>query len=306
MILKLSREVDDALQGQRPIVAFESSVIAQGLPAPHNMETALACEAILREMGAIPATIAVIDGILKVGLTAAEIERLASDPGCAKLSRRDLAPALAAGTTGGTTVAATLAVAAQTGIRVFATGGIGGVHRGGEDSLDISADLAELGRCPVAVVAAGAKTILDLPRTLEVLETQSVPVVGYGTDDFPAFTCRASGLKLTARVEDPAGAAAVMRHHWALAGGGLLFANPVPEAEALPRAELEGWIAVAEQEAAAAGVAGQAVTPFLLARLAEISGGRTLAANIALLKNNARVAGEIAVAFAAHIQSDGS
>ena len=300
-MIQCDKDCAVALSKNYPVVALESSVIAQGLPAPHNRQTAFACETILREMGVVPATIAVIDGAVKVGLTADEIDRLASDTACAKLSRRDLAVAQAQGRTGGTTVAATLAVAAQAGISVFATGGIGGVHRGGEGSLDVSADLIELGRSPAAVVASGAKTILDLPRTLEVLETQGVPVVGYQTDVFPAFTCRGSGLPLTARVESPDEAAAVMRRHWELGGGGLLFANPIPRrrraaagrAGGLDRLEAEA------RSLGAAGIAGQAVTPFLLARLAEISGGRTLRANIALLKHNARVAGQIAAAYAA-------
>ncbi len=298
--LDLHPEVTAALAGGHPVVALESTAIALGLPRPRNLETAQRLEQTIRAEGAVPATVALIGGRIRVGLAADELAAFASRDDVVKASRRDLAPLLAAGRPGATTVAATLAVCARAGIRVFATGGIGGVHRGGAISLDISADLAALASSPVALVSAGVKLILDLEKTLEVLETYSVPVIGYGCDDFPAFYCRRSGIALDARVDTAEEAAAVLRAHWAVGGGsGVLFANPVPEAAALDRAEVEGWIDTALAEAAAAGIAGKEVTPFLLDRLAALSGGRTVEANIALLGNNARVAAQIARAYAA-------
>ena len=298
--LELSDEVAGALAAGRPVVALESTVIAQGLPRPHNLEAARRMDAAVREAGAVPALIAVLGGRPTVGLGAAQLERLASGEGFVKASRRDLARLVAGGGNGATTVAATMALAHQAGIRVFATGGIGGVHRGGEASLDISADLAELARTPVAVVAAGAKTVLDLPRTLELLETLGVPVVGYRTKELPAFYTAESGLALEGCVESAQEAARLIRAHWALGlASGLLIANPPPADLALPAGLLEDWIAEALDQAAAAGVAGKAVTPFLLARLAALSGGRTLTVNVALLESNARLAGAIAAALAA-------
>ncbi len=298
--VKIQGDVAAALAEGRPVVALESSVIAQGLPYPKNLEAAVSCERLLRQAGVTPATTAVLDGQLMVGLNGPEIERLASDTTIGKASRRDLAALTATGASGGTTVAATMVAATRAGIRVLATGGIGGVHRGGEHSLDISADLIELARSPVAVVAAGAKSILDLPRTLELLETQGVPVIGYGCDDFPAFYARSSGLKVPARVENAAQAAAALQAHWGLGlTGGLLIANPIPEAAAIDPAELDAWVDSALAASVLARIRGKAVTPFLLEQLVALSNGRSLAANIALLEHNARVAGEIATAFAA-------
>ncbi len=291
-------EVAAALAEGRPVVALETTVIAHGLPAPRNLEAARAMERALREAGAVPAAIGLLDGKVRVGLTPDETTHLAAAADVAKVSLRDLAPVLAQGSAGATTVAATMACAARAGIRMVATGGIGGVHRGGARSLDVSADLSELARSPVAVVCSGAKAILDLPRTLEVLETNGVPILGYGTDEFPAFFARNSGLRLEARVDTPEAAAAVMRAQWALGPmAGLLVAVPPPEDAAVEAGALEGWIAHALAEAAAGAVTGKAVTPFLLARLAELSQGRTLEANLALLENNARVAGRIAAAL---------
>ncbi len=292
-------EVATALDAGRPVVALESALIAHGLPYPSNLETALRIEQRLRDSGVVPATIGVTEGALRIGLRADEIERFAQCENVAKVSRRDLAAETASGGDGATTVAATMIAAALAGIRVLATGGIGGVHRGGENSLDISADLTELSRRPVAVVSAGAKVILDLPRTLEVLETQGVPVVGYGTDTFPAFYCRDSGLALAHRVDTPQEAARLIQAHWALGlEGGVLFANPPPDAAALDPADIDRWLVESTARAGAAGVMGKELTPFLLAALVEASGGATLAANIALIEHNVLVAGEIATAYA--------
>ncbi len=296
--LDLAPEVAEALAAGRPVVALESTVIAHGLPRPDNLELARSMQACVRARGAVPATIALLDGRIRVGLDDAQLERLASDGGARKTSRRDLAAVLARRELGATTVAGTLACAALAGVRLFATGGLGGVHRGGEASLDVSADLHELARSPVAAVCAGAKSVLDLARTLEVLETLGVPVVGYGTDRFPAFFCRSSGLALPHRVDGPAQAADLLRLHWALPGaGGVVLAQPPPAATALAEAEVEGLVAEAEVEAARQGVRGAALTPFLLARLVARSGGRTLAANKALLLANADSAAAIAAAL---------
>ena len=296
--LRLHEEVAAARDEGRPLVALESTVIAQGLPYPRNLEAAVRMEVAVRAAGAIPAMVAVLSGRIALGLTAAEIERLARGKGFAKASRRDLARLVASGGDGATTVSATMVAARAAGIPLFATGGIGGVHRNAADSLDISADLSELARTPVAVVAAGAKAILDLPATLEVLETAGVPVVGYGTDCFPAFYARDSGLPLEARVDTPAEAAALLDAQRGLGlESGILIANPPPEGTAVPRDRLEGWIAQALDDSAARGVRGKAVTPFLLARLSELSGGETLEANLGLLESNARVAAEIALAW---------
>ncbi|QYK51965.1 MAG: pseudouridine-5'-phosphate glycosidase [Anaerolineales bacterium] len=291
-MFKLSLEVSRAILNGQPVVALESTVITHGLPRPQNLELAQSLEAIVRQAGAIPATIAVIDGELCVGLDAAQLEALASNPQVRKLSSRDLAAAVAQKASGGTTVAATLRIAASTRIRVFATGGIGGVHRGSQ--WDVSADLPELARQPLVLVCAGAKAILDLPATLEQFETLGVPVVGYGTNAYPAFYSVDSGLATSNRVEDAAGAAALARTHWQLGGGGVLLAAPPPAESAIPRDEVEGWIVQAQAETDAQGIRGQAVSPFLLARVAELSGGRSLQANLALLKNNAKIAAEVA------------
>ncbi len=297
--LELAPAVAAALAERRAVGALESTIITHGMPWPQNLETARSVEDAARAEGAIPATIAVLDGVLRVGLTDAQLRDIASRAGAAKASRRDLSAIVARRQTAGTTVAATMFLAARAGISVFATGGIGGVHRGADETFDISADLIELGRSPVAVVCAGAKSILDIPKTLEVLETQGVPVVGYGTDSFPAFYARDSGERLEHRFDTPADLAALIAAHRGLdLPGGILIANPVPEADALPAAEIEAIIARAVAEAAARGVAKKAVTPFLLARIVELTGGRSLATNIALIRNNARLAGRVAVELA--------
>ena len=292
-------EVGQALADGRPVVALESTTITHGMPWPTNAETARRVEAVVREHGATPATIAVMDGRIRVGLDDAQLEALARGEGAHKLSRRDLGTALAQGWRGGTTVAATMICAERAGIAVFATGGIGGVHRGGEHSLDVSADLHELGRTPVAVVSAGCKAILDIPRTLEVLETQGVPVIGYGCDEVPAFYTRHSGCAAPLRLDTPAQVAAAMHAQWSLGlRTGLLVANPIPEADAMPREEIEAAIEAALADADARGITGKDVTPFLLARVVERTGERSLRANVALVLDNARVAAAIATAYA--------
>ncbi len=298
--LAIAPEVRAALAEGRAVVALESTIITHGMPWPQNLETAREVEAVVRGEGAVPATIAVLDGTPRIGLSAAELEALAARKEVAKASRRDLAPILARGGSAGTTVAATMFLAARAGIAVFATGGIGGVHRGAGETFDISADLLELAASPVAVVCAGAKSILDIPKTLEVLETQGVPVIGYGTDEFPAFFARSSGCRLDHRCDTPEQLAAVIAAQRRLGlPGGLLIANPLPEGVALPEAEIEATIARAVAEAAGRGIGGKALTPFLLARLVELTGGRSLAANMALIRNNAAVAARIAMALAA-------
>jgi len=296
--LLIRDDVAAALQAGQPVVALESTVIAHGLPRPQNLETARAMEAAVREEGAIPATIAILAGRLVAGLSSEQLAAFAATDGIAKVSRADLAAVLATRQTGATTVAATMLIAARAGIRVFATGGIGGVHRGAELSFDISADLPEIARTPVAVVCAGAKAILDLPRTLEVLETLGVPVAGYRTDKFPAFFVEDSGLQLQSRVDTPSEAARLMQLHWQLGlTSGIVFCNPPPSASALGKREVDAWIAQALQAAAVAGIRGKSVTPYLLDYLAKASGGKTLETNIALLVNNARVAAQIAKAY---------
>jgi pseudouridine-5'-phosphate glycosidase len=299
--LERSPEVAAAVDDRRPVVALESTLIAHGMPWPRNLETARALEAAIRAEGAVPATVAIIDGRLKAGLRGDEIERLArGGTQIPKASRRDLAILVARGATGATTVAATMIIAAMAGIRVFATGGIGGVHRGAATSFDISADLTELARTPVAVVCAGAKAILDLALTLEYLETQGVPVIGFGTERLPAFWVRDSGLALDVRLDDPAGVARVMRTQWELGlPGGLVIANPVPAAFELPRERVERAIDTAVREAEAGGIAGKGLTPFLLARVNELTGGESLAGNVELVLHNARLAARIAIAYEA-------
>jgi pseudouridine-5'-phosphate glycosidase len=294
-LMKTDEEVLDALAEGRAVVALESTIIAHGMPYPQNVETARAVEAIVRGEGAVPATIAVIEGRIKVGLGGAELERFASAKEVAKASRRDLAQAIVQKATAGTTVAATMAMAARAGIEIFATGGIGGVHRGAAETFDISADLIEMARTSVAVVCAGCKSILDIARTLEFLETQGVPVIGYGTEDFPAFFARASGHKLDHRFDTPREVAEVIRAERALGSpSGILVANPIPEGDALPADEIEAEIAAACREAEKAGIAQKDVTPYLLDRINTLTGGRSLKANIALVKNNAAVAARIA------------
>jgi pseudouridine-5'-phosphate glycosidase len=300
-MLDCTREVDAALREGRPVVALESTIIAHGLPWPRNAETALAVEAEVRAHGAIPATIAILAGRLKAGLDRDAIERLArGGRDVAKASRRDMPILVARGGTGATTVAATMIVAALAGIRVFATGGIGGVHRGGETSFDISADLQELARTSVAVVCAGAKSVLDLRLTLEYLETHGVPVIGYGTDRLPAFFCRDSGLGVDARADTPEEIAQIMKAKWQLGlAGGLVVANPIPEPFALPREAADRATTQAVDEARAQGVTGKALTPFLLARVNALTGGDSLAGNVQLVLDNARLAAKVAVAYSA-------
>jgi len=296
--LTIAPEVRAALDNGGAVVALESTLITHGLPYPQNAETALAMESAVRESGAVPATIAVLKGQLTVGLSVDEIERLAQAPNgrVRKCSRRDLPLAVGLGEDGATTVAGTMIVAHMVGIAVFATGGIGGVHRG--HPFDVSADLIELGRTAVAVVCSGAKSILDLPLTLEVLETQGVPVIGYGTDTLPSFYTRSSGLRLDARVDSPAQAAQVIRAAQRLAlGHGLLFTVPVPEADAMPDDVAESAIVQAQADADALGIHGKDSTPFLLARIVELTQGASRRANTALLINNARTAGHVAVAL---------
>jgi len=297
--LSVAPEVAAALRDGRAVVALESTLITHGLPFPTNVETALAMEAAVRESGAVPATIAVLEGKITVGLTRAEIERLAALPAgrVRKCSRRDLPIAVARGEDGATTVAGTMIVVHLAGISVFATGGIGGVHRGAP--FDVSADLLELGRTPVAVVCSGAKSILDLPLTLEVLETHGVPLIGLGTGTLPAFYSRSSGLPVDVTVQTPAEAAQIVAAARQLdARHGLLVTVPVPEYDELPSEQVEAAIRQATAEASAKNIHGKAVTPLLLTRVAELTGGASRRANVALLVNNARVAGQIAVALA--------
>ncbi|MCR8723927.1 pseudouridine-5'-phosphate glycosidase [Frigidibacter sp. ROC022] len=293
----LSPEVAEARSRNRPLVALESTIITHGMPWPRNLETAKAVEDEVRGAGAVPATIAVLEGRLHVGLTGAQLESLAQAREVAKLSRADLAVAMARGQTGATTVAATMIAAHQAGIAVFATGGIGGVHRGAELSFDISADLQELAQTPVTVVCAGAKAILDLPKTLEVLETLGVPVIAVGQDELPAFWSRDSGLQAPLRIDDPAGIAAAARQRAALGlPGGQLVANPIPPESEIPQNVIGPWIEAALAEAESRGIGQKAVTPFLLQRIFELSDGASLEANIALVLNNARLAARIAAA----------
>lgn len=295
--LIFSSEVADALSEHRPVVALESTVIAHGLPWPENLDIARRIEQAVRDAGAIPATTGIVDGAVTVGLDADAMERFARSDGIAKVSRRDIAAVAASGGCGATTVAGTMILADRAGIRCFATGGIGGVHRGAETTFDVSADLSELARTSVLVVASGAKSILDLPKTLEVLETNGVPVLGYGTDTLPAFHARDSGLPIDWRCDTPAAVAAIAERHWAFGLGGILVGNPVPEEAAVGSAEMERWVSEAVEAASRDGVTGKEVTPYLLAALAERSGGWSLEANKALLIDNARVAAQIAVAL---------
>jgi pseudouridine-5'-phosphate glycosidase len=298
--IAIEPEVRDGIASGVAVVALESTIISHGMPYPKNLETAREVEGVVRAAGAIPATVAVMDGHFAVGLSATELEALAKSTNVLKASRRDLGVAFARKLTAATTVATTMIGASWAGIRVFATGGTGGVHRGVEQTMDVSADLQELGRTPVTVVTAGVKSILDIPRTLEYLETMGVPVLGYGTEDFPAFFTRESGSKVAHRVESAADAAAIMAAHWNSGlGGGVLLANPIPAESAMDGEYIEGIIARAVADAETAGVIGKELTPFLLARIVELTDGKSLEANIALVKNNARVAAEVAVALAA-------
>ncbi|MFG6464514.1 pseudouridine-5'-phosphate glycosidase [Roseateles sp. DXS20W] len=297
-LIQLSPEVAAARAQGRPVVALESTIIAHGMPWPQNLETAREVENVIRAEGAVPATIAVIGGRIRVGLTDDELRQLAQAPDAMKLSRRDLPYAIATGRLGATTVAATMICAHLAGIEVFVTGGIGGVHRGGAESFDISADLQELARTPVAVVCAGAKSILDLGLTLEYLETHGVPVLSVGQDNFAAFFTPDSGLKADFRMDSADEQARFIRAKWALGlSGGVVVSNPVPAAQAMPREEIDAITTQALAEAAQQGVQGKAITPFLLARIKALTGGRSLATNIALVKHNAAVGARLARAL---------
>ncbi|MEW5871714.1 MAG: pseudouridine-5'-phosphate glycosidase [Chloroflexota bacterium] len=290
---RISTEVSHALQTGRPVVALESTVITHGLPHPENLSLALDMEATVRQEQAVPATIAVIDGLICVGVNQAQLERLSRDRTARKISRRDFAPAIAQKASGGTTVAGTMLAASTAGIGVFATGGIGGVHR--QPAFDISADLPQLASTPMIVVCAGAKAILDLPATLEYLETAAVPVVGYQTDEFPAFFSPSSGLNTSARADSPAEVVAIAQAHWGLGlSSAVLVAAPPPEETAMQPQAMHAAIEAALQEAEAQGIRGQQSTPFLLQRVSELSNGASLKANLELLKNNARIAAQIA------------
>ncbi|MBN9345435.1 MAG: pseudouridine-5'-phosphate glycosidase [Devosia sp.] len=304
-VLSISPEVADALAQGRAVVALESTIITHGMPYPQNLQMAGEVEAIVRAAGAVPATIALMGGRIRVGLTAPDLEQLAeTGMAAAKASRRDVAALLTAQATAGTTVATTMQAAEMAGIQVFATGGIGGVHRGAELGFDISADLEELSRTPVAVVCAGAKAILDLPKTLEVLETKGVPVIGYGTDDFPAFWTRSSGLRADHRLDTPEAVAELLETQFSLGMGGVLIGNPIPEADAMDPAFIGAMIERALADAEAAGIQGKETTPYLLKRIFELTEGKSLVSNIALVKNNAAVAARIAVALAARQVDD--
>ena len=297
--LDVSHEVQEALAAGKPIVALESTIISHGMPYPKNVETALLVEQTIRDNGAVPATIAVIGGRLKAGLTHEEIEYLGkTGRGVAKASRRDLPALIARRADGATTVATTMIIAHLAGIRIFATGGIGGVHRGAEVTMDISADLEELAQTPVMVVCAGAKSILDLGLTLEYLETHGVPVLGYGTEELPAFYTRTSGFRVDYRVDSPEELAAMFRAQRELDyKGGMLVTNPIPEEYSMDKALIDAAIDRALKEAEAAGVKGKEVTPFLLAKVVELTGGESLESNIQLVLNNARLAARTAAAL---------
>src|SRR5580692_10890045 len=295
-LLDIGAEAASALADKRPVVALESTIITHGMPFPHNLETAVMLEETVRANGAIPATVAVIDGRFKAGLDRGAIERLARlSGGVVKASRRDLSAVVARGGSAGTTVAATMFIAELAGLEIFATGGIGGVHRGAEETFDISADLVELSRTRLAVVCAGAKSILDIGKTLEYLESQGVAVVGYRTDEFPAFYARSSGFKLEHRCDGLHDLARTIRLQREIGPGGLLIANPIPLDHALEEAAIEARIAEAVAEANTQGVGKKEATPFLLKRVVELSGGQSLQANIALIKNNAMLAAQTAV-----------
>ena len=298
-LLDLHPEVLDALNAGRPVVALESTIISHGMPFPQNVEMARGVEQVVREHGAVPATIAVLGGRLKVGLTPDELHLLATDSNVDKISTRDLPVTVALGRHGATTVASTMRIAALAGIRVFATGGTGGVHRGAESSMDVSADLLELARTDVCVVSAGVKSILDIGRTLEVLETQGVPAITLGAAEFPAFYSRSSGFPSPLSVATPTEAAHVLRAKWSLGlSGGVLLANPVPLEAEIPAAEITPHIEQALRDMDALGLTGKDTTPYLLGRIVEITGGRSLETNIALVRHNAAVAAQVAAEYA--------
>ncbi len=294
--LSVSAPVAEALAKGKPVVALESTIISHGMPYPQNVETALKVEAAIREAGAVPATVAVIGGKLKAGLTPEEIEYLGKKgTAVTKASRRDLPVLVARGEDGATTVTTTMIIAAMAGIKVFATGGIGGVHRGAETTMDISADLEELSRTPVMVICAGAKSILDLGLTLEYLETKGVPVIGYGTEELPAFYTRKSGFRVDYRVDTPEELASAFKVKQEMGlGGGMLVTNPIPEEYSMDKAVIDAAIDQAVEECRLKGIRGKETTPFLLARIKDITGGDSLEANIALVLNNARLAARVA------------
>lgn len=296
--LEVSPEVAEAIKSGKGVVALESTIISHGMPYPKNVETALEVERIVREHGAVPATIAILGGKLKVGLSKDEIEYLGKAENVIKTSRRDIPFIVAKGLDGATTVASTMILAALAGVKIFATGGIGGVHRGAQESFDISADLQELAHTNVAVICAGAKSILDIGLTLEYLETNGVPVVGYQTDELPAFYTRKSGFGVDYRVDSPEELASALKAKWDLGlSGGMVIANPIPEAYEMDFDVINGAINLAVEEAEAKGIKGKESTPFLLARVKEITGGDSLESNIQLVYNNARVAAQLAVAM---------
>ncbi|MEL6201960.1 MAG: pseudouridine-5'-phosphate glycosidase [Pseudomonadota bacterium] len=300
--MKIAPEVENALRAADPVVALESTIITHGMPWPDNLEMAANVETVIRKEGALPATIAVIEGVLHIGLDDSAREKLAKTQNAMKLSRADLAFAMARGATGGTTVAATMMAAASAGIGVFATGGIGGVHRGAELDFDISADLDELARTPVTVVCAGAKAILDLPKTLEALETRGVPVIAFGQDELPAFWSRQSGLKAPLRidsVEEIGDFVSIRRELVRMGHGGTLICNPVPASDEIPLEKMNMHIETALKLATEAKAIGKAATPFLLSKMVALTGGDSLKTNIALVENNARLAAQIAIDLAA-------
>lgn len=296
--LSILPEIQNALDTGKPVVALESTILSHGMPYPQNLDFGHKVEQIIRDEGAVPATIAILDGKLKVGLNDEELERMCRAEGVGKVSRRDVPVYLAARLPGATTVATTMLIAELAGIRVFATGGIGGVHRGAETTMDISADLQELAHTSVAVVSAGVKSILDIGLTLEYLETMGVPVLGMRTKDFPAFYCRESGFQVDYALRDEEEAARVMKAKWDVGlRGGLIIANPIPEEYAMDSTYMNGVIEQAVAEAREKGIRGKKITPFLLARIVELTGGESLASNIQLAFHNARCASRIAVAY---------
>lgn len=296
--LSYSAEVQEAMAQGKPVVALESTIISHGMPYPQNVKTAREVEQIIRDNGAVPATTAIIDGMIKIGLSDEELEVFGNSQGVAKVSRRDIGSIVATKQLGATTVAATMIIAELAGIHIFVTGGIGGVHRGAETTMDISADLDELAQTNVAVVCAGAKSILDIGLTLEYLETKGVPVVGYGTDTMPAFYTPSSEFELNLRADDAETVAGMLRAKWDLGlQGGAVIANPIPAADAMEESFINGIIKTALEEANANGIAGKDVTPFMLGKIKELTGGTSLDANIALVKHNAVIGAQIAVAF---------
>ncbi len=297
-MISYSTEVQQAIEGKKPIVALESTIISHGMPYPQNVETARIVEQIIRDNGAVPATIAIMDGKIKIGLSEEELELLGNTPGVSKVSRRDIGQVIATKKIGATTVAATMICAELAGIRVFATGGIGGVHRGAETTMDISADLEELSNTGVAVVCAGAKSILDIGLTLEYLETKGVPVIGYQTNVMPAFYTRSSNFDLTFRTDSAEELAKVLKAKWDLGiDGGAVVANPIPAEHALEESFINGIIVQAMTEAKENNISGKEVTPFLLGKVKELTKGSSLVANIELVKHNAKVGAELAVAY---------